>query len=72
MCSLLLLEEFRSLTLDKEAGCANRTPWYITELISNETTKELSPDSPVKHKELKDLVSTFFLKEFLDHPDPQF
>ena len=47
MCSLLLLEEFRSLTLDKEAGCANRTPWYITELISNETTKELSPDSPV-------------------------
>ena len=29
-----------------DPGCANNTPWYMTELISNDTTKELSPDSP--------------------------
>ena len=27
-------------------GCAKRTPWYITELISSDTTNELSPESP--------------------------
>ena len=50
LCSLLLLEEFRSFTLLRDAGCANRTPWYMTELISKETTNELSPDSPVKEQ----------------------
>ena len=29
-----------------DLGCAKRTPWYITELISSETTSELSPESP--------------------------
>ena len=27
-------------------GCAKRTPWYITEFISSDTTNELSPESP--------------------------
>ena len=29
-----------------DPGWANNTPWYMTELISKDTTKELSPDSP--------------------------
>ena len=31
-----------------DLGCAKRTPWYITELISRDTTNELSPESPGK------------------------
>jgi hypothetical protein len=30
--------------------CAKRTPWYMTELISRLTTRELSPDSPLEKK----------------------
>ena len=30
----------------RDPGWANNTPWYMTELISKDTTKELSPDSP--------------------------
>ena len=41
LCSL-----FRSLETLERDGWANNTPWYITELISNDTTKELSPESP--------------------------
>ena len=45
LCSL-----FRSLETLERDGWANNTPWYITELISNDTTKELSPESPAKMK----------------------
>ena len=41
LCSL-----FRSLDTLARDGWANNTPWYITELISSDTTKELSPESP--------------------------
>jgi hypothetical protein len=34
------------LLSESDFGCAKRTPWYITELISRDTTRELSPDSP--------------------------
>ena len=29
--------------------CAKRTPVYMTELISRETTRELSPESPERY-----------------------
>ena len=51
LCSL-----FRSLETLERDGWANNTPWYITELISNDTTKELSPESPEKIKKNAHLV----------------
>ena len=43
-CAVLADEEI--LDEPREVGWANNTPWYMTELISRDTTKELSPDSP--------------------------
>ena len=51
LCSL-----FRSLETLERDGWANNTPWYITELISNDTTKELSPESPAKMKKKAYLI----------------
>ena len=51
LCSL-----FRSLETLERDGWANNTPWYITELISNDTTKELSPESPAKMKKKAHLI----------------
>ena len=45
-----ILFSFLSLDLLLLLGCANKTPWYTTELISRETTKELSPPSPERNK----------------------
>ncbi len=43
---LSLLLEAAAVLLLVAVGWANKTPWYITELISRLTTRELSPDSP--------------------------
>ena len=47
-----ILFSFLSLDLLLLLGCANKTPWYTTELISRETTKELSPPSPERNKNI--------------------
>ena len=47
-------------------GCwANKTPWYMTELISKETTSELSPESPerIGKETVIDTLTTLQLSE---------
>ena len=46
MVAVVLEDEEIFFDEPSDPGWANNTPWYMTELISKDTTKELSPDSP--------------------------
>ena len=60
---LLLLRSLEETLDEDNVGWANNTPWYMTELISRETTSELSPDSPEKESNQDKIV----VERSIDH-----